>query len=74
MYKSNVGKGGVYAHEAYEAQKTKQKLLGEYMGPTSFLYVYILLAKGTLIPKIESSDVLPLICRVRVCVCERERQ
>jgi len=21
MYKSNVGKGGVYAHEAYETQK-----------------------------------------------------
>ena len=34
-------KGGVYAHEAYD---TKKKLLCEYMGPTSFLYINILLA------------------------------
>ena len=32
-------KGGVYAHEAYEAKKSKYFLLFEYMGPTSFLYI-----------------------------------
>ncbi len=37
-------KVGVYAHEAYEAKKTKNVcLLCEYMGPTSVLYIYILL-------------------------------
>ena len=34
-------KGGVYAHEAYEAKKLKYFLLFEYMGPTSFLYIYV---------------------------------
>ena len=38
-------KGGVYAHEAYEAKKIKIFfLLRECMGPTSFLYIYILLS------------------------------
>jgi hypothetical protein len=37
-------KGGVYAHEAYEAKKIKILcLLCEYMGPTSFLFIYTLL-------------------------------
>jgi hypothetical protein len=37
-------KGGVYAHEAYEAKNNNFFLLCEYMGPTSFLYIYILLS------------------------------
>jgi hypothetical protein len=43
MYKNDVGKGGVCAHEAYEATKKIFFLLCEYMGPTSFLYKSILL-------------------------------
>ena len=39
MYKNDVGKGGVYVHEA----KTIFFLLCEYITPTSFLYIYILL-------------------------------
>jgi hypothetical protein len=36
-------KAGVYAHEAYKAKKIKKLcLLCEYMGPSSFLFIYIL--------------------------------
>ena len=36
--------GGLYAHDAYEAKNIKAFfLLSEYMGPTLFLYIYILL-------------------------------
>ena len=44
-------KGGLYAHAAYEAKK---KMLCEYLGPTSFLYIHILLIH------------ILLLC---VCVC-----
>jgi hypothetical protein len=44
MYNNDVGKGGKRGEYMLMKLMKKKKLLGVYMVPTSFFYMYILLA------------------------------